>query len=300
MDESLRMKWEHCQKAWLESRRSENTRRSYEYALNAFLEFFWRGAGSMTREDVRTWAKALQQQGLKPATISARLGAISSFYSFAISEYQLMDHNPAEMKSIRPRVEHYAGSRALSTAESKKLLGACDLLTLVGLRDFVLLSGYLILGRRNTEWRSARIVDFELREDGYFFRWTGKGKSDVIHVPAQLWNLLSRYVAATGGRLFTDYIFWNRAGGGPISDRNVTRIVKDRAKEAGITGRVRVHDLRHTAAFLRREAGADVEEIRDFLNHSSLAITQIYLHKMERNSDKRAEEVCSNLLRSFV
>jgi integrase len=61
-----------------------------------------------------------------------------------------------------------------------------------------------------------------------------------------------------------------------------------------------VHDLRHTAARLRREAGADVEEIREFLAHSSLAVTQVYLHRLERKSDHRAEDVCLNLFKLMV
>ena len=42
-----------------------------------------------------------------------------------------------------------------------------------------------------------------------------------------------------------------------------------------------VHTLRHTASMLRRAAGDDVQEISDFLGHSSLAITQIYLQAVE-------------------
>lgn len=295
-----REKIDNCIEEWLESRGSDNTRRSYDYALNEFLEIFWKRPEAMTREDVRKYAQILKERGLKPTTISARLGAISSFYTFLVDECHLMDHNPAEMRSIRPKVTRYIDSRALTTADCKKLLAQCDLNTVLGLRDFVMLSGYLILGRRNTEWRTARTVDFELRDEGYYFRWTGKGKSDLVSVPMQLWDLLCRYVDATGGRGVYDHVFLNRFGKGPMSDRNVNRILHYRAKQAGISGRIRVHDLRHTAARLRREAGADVEEIRDFLAHSSLAITQIYLHRLEKNSDKRADEVCLNLFKSIV
>jgi integrase len=291
--------WDESKKNWLESRRSTNTRRSYEFALNELLETFQKSPEAITREDVRRYAQILKERGLKPATINARLGAISSFYVFAVEECKLMDHNPADMRSIRPRVTRYMESRALSTAECKKLLGQCEISTISGLRDFVLISGYLILGRRNTEWRSARTCDLEISGDGYFFRWAGKGKSDLVMVPDQLWALLSRYVAESGGRGIYDHIFLNRFGG-LISGESVSRMVKQKAKEAGIGGRIRVHDLRHTAARLRREAGADVEEIREFLAHSSLAVTQVYLHRMERSTNKRAEDVCVNLLKNIV
>ena len=299
MEITQRENIDECIKSWLESCRSENTRRSYEFTLKEFTELFWKRAEAMTREDVRRYVKHLQERGLKPATISARIGALSSLYSYLVDECQVMDHNPVEGRALRPRVTRYLESRALTTAECKKLLGQCDLGDVTGLRDFVLIAGYLILGRRNSEWRSARTSDFESKADGYFFRWNGKGKTDVVMVPDQLWDMLARYVTASGGRGFYDHIFVNRFGN-LISGEAVGRMIKKRAMQAGITGRIRVHDLRHTAARLRREAGADVEEIRDFLAHSSLAVTQVYLHRLERKSDHRAEDVCLNLFKSMV
>jgi integrase len=38
-----------------------------------------------------------------------------------------------------------------------------------------------------------------------------------------------------------------------------------------------VHVLRHSAAKLRRDAGESVEEVSRFLDHSSLAVTTVYL-----------------------
>jgi site-specific recombinase XerD len=299
MQIETRNKFDEAIKQWLEGCRSNNTRRCYECTLKQFTEYYWKRPEAMTRDDVRRYVKIMQGRGLKATTINARIGALSSLYSYLV-DCKLMDQNPVEIRSLRPKVTSFIDSRALTTADSKKLLVQCDLNSLLGLRDFVLLSGYLILGRRNTEWRTARTCDFEIRDEGYYFRWTGKGKSDLVAVPAQLWDLLTRYVAASGGRGVYDYVFLNRFGKGPMSDKNVNRILHAYAKKAGITGRIRVHDLRHTAAMLRREAGADVEEIRDFLAHSSLAITQVYLHRLEKNLDKRADEVCLNLFKSIV
>jgi integrase len=112
----------------------------------------------------------------------------------------------------------------------------------------------------------------------------------MINVPEDLWAVLNNYISETGGRGFDDYIFRNRFGG-PLSSRGIGEIVNKRARQAGISGKVRVHDLRHTAAMLRREAGADVEEIRTFLGHSSLLTTQVYLHRLKRSEDQRGRKV---------
>ena len=55
-------------------------------------------------------------------------------------------------------------------------------------------------------------------------------------------------------------------------------------RKAGITPSG-VHILRHTAAKLRRDAGQSVEEVSQFLDHSSLAVTTVYLRRLEGDQD---------------
>ena len=43
--------------------------------------------------------------------------------------------------------------------------------------------------------------------------------------------------------------------------------------------------LRHSAAKLRREAGESVEAVSAFLDHSSLAVTTVYLRRLEGVED---------------
>ena len=47
-----------------------------------------------------------------------------------------------------------------------------------------------------------------------------------------------------------------------------------------------VHILRHAAAKLRREAGESVEDVSRFLDHSSLAVTTVYLRRLEGEEDR--------------
>ena len=54
------------------------------------------------------------------------------------------------------------------------------------------------------------------------------------------------------------------------------------------TGR---HVLRHTAAKLRRDAGASIEAVSSFLDHSSLAVTSVYLRRLEGETDRTWPDV---------
>jgi integrase len=47
-----------------------------------------------------------------------------------------------------------------------------------------------------------------------------------------------------------------------------------------------VHVFRHAAAKLRRDAGESVEDVSMFLDHSSLAVTSVYLRRLEGQEDK--------------
>jgi len=47
-----------------------------------------------------------------------------------------------------------------------------------------------------------------------------------------------------------------------------------------------LHLLRHTAAKLRRDAGESIEDVSQFLDHSSLAITSVYLRRLENQEDR--------------
>ena len=72
----------------------------------------------------------------------------------------------------------------------------------------------------------------------------------------------------------------------------VGRLLKKYARRAGLEpAGIKVHTLRHTAAMLRKEAGDDLQSISNFLAHSSLATTQIYLHSIEGRQDVTWQKV---------
>ena len=152
-------------------------------------------------------------------------------------------------------------------------------------------------------------------EGKVWYRWNGKGKERRDECPHSLWKAINAYLNAAD-RLETitpdDYIFVAlnnnasrlpnvRSSGScsfveqncqagakrqPLTARFVGRLLKRYALRAGLDPRrITVHTLRHTAAMLRKEVGEDVEAISHFLNHSSLSVTQIYLHRIEGQED---------------
>ena len=66
------------------------------------------------------------------------------------------------------------------------------------------------------------------------------------------------------------------------------------AKRAGLGG-LKPHDLRHTAAKLRRTNGASIQDVSALLGHRSIATTATYLARMEGEEDKGWEGVATAL-----
>jgi integrase len=52
-----------------------------------------------------------------------------------------------------------------------------------------------------------------------------------------------------------------------------------------------LHVLRHSAAKLRRDAGASIEAVSRFVDHSSLAVTSVYLRRLEGKADQTWPDV---------
>jgi integrase len=60
-------------------------------------------------------------------------------------------------------------------------------------------------------------------------------------------------------------------------------------ERAGL-GRIRVHDLRHTAAsIMLNELGVDVLTVKEILGHADLNTTMRYLHKDASNMERAVE-----------
>jgi integrase len=80
-----------------------------------------------------------------------------------------------------------------------------------------------------------------------------------------------RCVAA--GRAWTDtgYVF-TRTDGQPINPNYATTRFRKLVQRSGLPP-VRLHDLRHVAASLAHQAGADLKTLQDLLGHSSIVVT---------------------------
>lgn len=290
--------WKEAFVLWLEGL-SANTQRAYTCAWRSFLASCNCRPWEVGKAEVARWVDEMRRRGLSAATIHQRAAAISSFYQYCRDEYEIVapdgkrgplhEYNPAGAPSLRGTVNPYGKARTLTSAEARALLGAIPRDTVQGRRDFAIILTYLATGRRNSEVRLLRWGDFEDDGNRVWYRWSGKGKVDLrFELPRAVWMAIGAYLEAAG-RIGTmgdeDYVF-TALDGQPLSAERLRRLVKRYVRLAGMDPvKVKVHTLRHTAAMLRKEAGDTVDVISQFLAHSNLAVTQIYLHTVEGQRD---------------
>ncbi len=290
------MDWSEAMELWRASNKSAESQRAYKRAWASLRTFAGKeDPGEISRLDVNRWTGELKRRGLRPATIAQMVSAIRGFYGYARRELEMDAHNPASSSSLRPKVEMFGKSRALTVDEARALLGAINRDTWRGMRDYALILGYLVMGRRNSEWRCARVGDFSQTAQGVELRWSNKGKEDqMTPVPVVIWQAVKEWTAL-GNKGPDDYIFTGAWQNRPLISSQVNNLLRKYARLAGIGGRVHVHMLRHTAASLRRQVGDSPEDIQRMLGHANLAVTQIYLHGLEGRKDVSWEKVGSLL-----
>ena len=122
-----------------------------------------------------------------------------------------------------------------------------------------------------------------------FYSYRGKGgKTGRRELPRPAYEAIVRTLADCGEDLSSmapEESLWQAGtGSGGLSSGTFYGRFRRYLAEAGLTP-AGVHITRHTAAKLRRDAGESVEAVSAFLDHSSLAVTTVYLRRLEGVED---------------
>jgi integrase len=81
------------------------------------------------------------------------------------------------------------------------------------------------------------------------------------------------------------------ANGSPMAPSYLTRAFNRKLEQAGIR-RIRIHDLRHTVAYLALEAGVALVEISQGFGHNGVEVTKrTYAPAVQALSDRFARQV---------
>jgi integrase/recombinase XerC len=254
---------------------SPHTVRSYRADLLDCLAFLERrGLGALPDADarvIRGYLADLHDRGLARTSIARRLATLRSFFRFLIRRGRARVNPAREVRtpSLPGRLPAH-----LPIDQSEALFRPPPGDAEADRRDRAVLEVLYASGVRVAELSGLDVEDVDLREGSV--RVLGKGRKErIVPLGAKAVESLRAYLGAreaARGPLFRN------ARGGRLTVRSLHRVVRARARAAGLAGRVTPHTLRHTFATHLLDAGADLRLIQELLGHARLTTTQRYTH----------------------
>jgi integrase/recombinase XerC len=254
---------------------SAHTVRSYRSDLLDCVAFLdRRGLGALSGADarvIRGYLADLHTRGLARTSIARRLAALRSFFRFLVRRGRVRVNPAREVRT--PRLPgRLPGHLPIDQSEALFRQRFTDDET--GRRDRAILEVLYASGVRVAELSGLDVEDVDLREGGV--RVLGKGRKErVVPLGTKAVEALRTYL---GPREGSRGALFRNPRGGRLTVRSLHRIVRGRARTAGLPGRVTPHTLRHTFATHLLNAGADLRLIQELLGHARLATTQRYTH----------------------
>lgn len=131
-----------------------------------------------------------------------------------------------------------------------------------------------LLGPRMSELRTARWMDLDIEAGLWHKTRTKNGRRQLVPLPPAACDLL-RQLPQTGVCLFSGEIDKGGHPNQPWSRTAVQHWWRKIRWEAGCPD-VQIRDIRRTAATWMVQGGENLMVIKEILNHSSVAITQVY------------------------
>ncbi|MDA8070642.1 MAG: tyrosine recombinase [Actinomycetota bacterium] len=264
--------------------RAANTVAAYRRDLSAYQRFVHGQGRSLPEVDAGLLDVYLDEMvagGSSAASVARATAAIRGFHRFAAEELGA-DHDPTERLAPVRRAPRLP--KALPEAEVARLIDAVVDGDAVGLRDRAMLELLYGTGMRVGELVSLDLDD--LRSDTGLVRVLGKGnKERLVPLGAEARWSLSRWLGPEGRPRLVPRR-WRRRGdstavflnvrGGRLTRQGVWAVMNQRAAEAGVTGTVHPHVLRHSCATHMLAGGADVRVVQELLGHASVVTTQLY------------------------
>jgi len=252
------------------------TVKAYEADLREYFTFLRsRGGGFAGMDFDSTLAFFSQAEHEKSASSRARLlSAVKCFHRFLYGEGAIPTLAVEALSA--PKVLRKIPF-VLTQEEVEKLLEQPGE-SILERRDRALLEVDYSTGMRVSELCGLKLehIDRERR----FMRIRGKGsKERIVPYGRSAERALKDYLENARPLLLkksvSSWVFLNYAGTA-LSRVSFWRLLRKYAVQAGLSGHVTPHTLRHSFATHLLEGGADLRVVQELLGHSSIATTQIY------------------------
>lgn len=280
---------------------NDHTRKAY---LNATRRFsaWCEGKGIAQLVDVQpfhvaAFLKQLQSEVSAP-TVKQHLAALRMLFDWLVLGH-VLDVNPAHAVRGPKHVVRKGKTPVLQGEEARVLLDSLDTGSLVGLRDRALIGLMTYSFARVGAVLKMKVKDYFIQGRRGHVRLHEKGgKEHEVPCHHKLEQFLDEYIAAAGiagdeeGPLFRT----STGRSGKLNDtamyqQDVFRMIRRRAKLAGIKTRIGNHTFRATGITAYLKNGGTLEMAQHIANHESPRTTKLYDRRVEEISLDEVERI---------
>lgn len=238
----------------------------------------WR---TLDERSLRRAVAQLHGNGLSGRSLARLLSATRSFYRYLARE-GVVEQNPAlAVQAPKP------GRRLPQTLDVDQISALLDQPALTGktdadepllVRDLAMMELLYSSGLRVSELAALDVTDPDLRDGSV--RVVGKGqKTRELPIGRKAIAALERWLPLRNQLAHLDEpaLFVGKQGR-RLGVRAIEQRLRRSGEQAGVSGRVYPHRLRHSFASHLLESSADLRAVQELLGHADIATTQIYTH----------------------
>ena len=262
--------------------RSTATIRAYQTDIQQFLSYLHatnvsiKTPADVEKVDVVEYLSALARKELTGIARARKMSALREYFRF-LEGIGVITKSPTT--GIETPKRERNGRQVLRPDEYTRMLSLAG----ANPRDYAILQVFLQTGIRVSELANLRLGDIDFIKPAITVRGKGSVEREIALEKKGV-HALKSYLAVRG-ESFSERVFLNYQGE-PISERGIRKLVVKYRKEAGITKKASCHTLRHTFATCKAEKGVSAFQLQQWLGHTNLNTTQIYIHLGKQNARK--------------
>ncbi len=286
---------------WL-SGKPDTTKKGYFTALRDFFLAVSKSPFDVTAFDVCRYYENHLKPYYSKSSINLKVAALSSFFNYLMKpngqDKPLMTFNPVDGLDRKEfKSSPYGKSKKMTAFQFQAVEKQINLKRLSGLRDLLYFRWLVFTGKRRSAVLKLDLADITFEDETVFVKYQDKGGSgQTKQLPDPVAAVLIEYLKKTNRldeKSGSVFLIHNQ---GKNSSRkrndlrpsgvNMIKRLKRYMNKAGLSEDVTLHSLRHLGADLEYQATGDVMKVMDFLGHSHLNTTQIYLSRISPAMDE--------------
>lgn len=260
---------------------SFSTLETYKTHINKFCNYIKKDLKDVIQIDVINWLSSLKESGLSNRSRNNMLIAVKQILIYLKTIKKInIDEDILIIENSK------IAKREKKAFSEEELIELVDVTNNVEYKAIILLIGRT--GMRFGELSQMTMEHYQQMEKNLSngFTLIGKGNKERRFFPTdECFKLIKKYVETRRIKILennnkqTD-VLWLSRNAFPLDQYNFNRTLKKIAKKIDYPfwEDISVHNLRHTAATIWLKKGYNIKTISNALGHSSIAVTDTYVH----------------------